>query len=77
MRLLKSILAGLFVLMVGLFTALVIAVSAVVIFIGAKLRGGRIGDRTTCSSAGMRRKPANDEGVIDVDATEVPTTLGR
>lgn len=76
MRFLKAVFAGIFVMAVGLFTALVLAVSALAVFIGRRLQGGRPPGQTVPPPAtGARRmsRPAAAD-VIDVDATEVPTS---
>jgi hypothetical protein len=78
MRLLKSVLAGLLVVMVGVFTAAVIAASAALIFIGRRIRGLRGSEETRSSHPGMQpRRVASEGRVIDVEATEVPTATSR
>jgi hypothetical protein len=78
MRLLKSVLAGLLVVMVGMFTAAVIAVSAAAIFIGRRLRGGKNSEEASPMRAGTPpRRMSSAGGVIDVEATEVPSVIER
>jgi hypothetical protein len=76
MRLLKAVLAGLFVLMAGLFAAAVFALSAVVLFVGRRLKGRGIGS-VTSGPVKMRRRVGKNSDAIDIQATEVPTRSAR